>query len=220
MTKITFSPSRLCTMDQSFRRYDVLQRNLRVLNQKEERDLQQKLNMLDKQYRHTRKILRQRTDSLLKQQRQVTIVKVCEPKATVGIAMKEIGEHNDAEMHLRGIQTLEGRRSYSSKSQYPIQESEPVEQSRSISAPPLSAKPASSVRHTGNIQSRLSLMQMKNIATIDSISEKELARQQQKAREELERLRQLQREALHKRVTAFIEKLRDKSNMQLHVEPP
>jgi len=61
-------------------------------------------------------------------------------------------------------------------------------------------------------------MQMKNIATIDSISEKELARQQQKAREDTERLKQLQWEALHTRVAAFIERLRDKDNVDSFVE--
>lgn len=193
----------------------MLQRDLRVLNQKEDRDLQQRLNMLDRQYRYTRKMLQQRRDSLIKEQRRVMMVKVVEPKATVKIAMKEIGEHNDAETNIRGIQTSDGRRLNSHNNA-----SELVEQSRSISAPPPSAKPTSSVRRRGNIQSSLSLMQMKNIATIDSISEKELARQQQKAREEMEELRRFQRETLHKRVAAFIEKLNDKSNMQIHVEPP
>lgn len=208
-------------MDQSFRRPDVLQRNLRVLNQKEDRNLQQKLNMLDKQYRYTHKMLQQRRDSLMKEQRRVVMVKVCEPQATVNVAMKEIGEHQNAETHFRDIQTSEGRRFYSSKSQYHNKGSELVEQNRSISAPPPpSVKPTSSVRHRGNIQSSVSLMQMKKIATIDSISEKELARQQQKAREEMERLRRFQKETLHKRVAAFIEKLKDKSNMQIHVEPP
>ena len=63
-------------------------------------------------------------------------------------------------------------------------------------------------------------MKMKNIATIDSISEKELARQQQKAREEVERLRKFQREALQTKVTAFIENLKDKIQMELIVQPP
>lgn len=207
-------------MDQSLRRAGVLQKDLRVLNQKEDRDLQHKLDMLDKQYRYTRKMLQQRRDSLIKEKRKVVMVKVCEPKATVNIAMEEIGEHNNAETHFRGLQTSDSRRLYSSKSQSHNNESALVEQSRSISAPPPSVKPASSVRHRGNIQSSLSLMQMKNIATIDSISEKELTRQQQKAQEEMERLRQFQRETLHKRVLAFIEMLKDKSNMQILVEPP
>ncbi|KAG8013155.1 hypothetical protein GBF38_021391 [Nibea albiflora] len=205
-------------MDQR-RRSDVPQRDLRVLNQKEDRELQHKLNMLDKQYRYTRKVLQQRRDSLIKEQSRVVMVKVCEPKATVTIAMKEIGEHKDAETHCRGVQTSDGRRLRSSVSHHK-KGSDPVEQSRSISAPPPSVKPASLVRRRGNIRSSLSLMQMKNIATIDSISEKELARQQQRAREEMEKLRQFQRETLHKRVVAFIEKLKDKTHHEIHVEPP
>lgn len=196
-------------MDQR-RRSDVLQRDLRVLNQKEDSELQHKLNMLDRQYRYTRKMLQQRRDSLVKEQSRMVMVKVCEPKATVTIAMKEI----DAETHC-----TDGRRLCSSMSRHK-KGSDPVEQSRSVSAPPPSVQPAGSVRRRGNIRSSLSLMQMKNIATIDSISEKELARRQQRAREEMEKLRQFQRETLHKRVAAFIEKLKDKTPHEIHVEPP
>ncbi|XP_033181732.1 uncharacterized protein LOC117152818 [Anabas testudineus] len=193
-------------MDEIYRR-PVMQKELKVLNQKEDRDFKHKLNMLDKQFRYTQKVLKQRRDSLLKEHRKVVMVKVCEPKATLNIAMREIDEHVSEEIHFRGIHTSHGRRFSHNKG------SELVEQSRSTSAPPPSDKPTSSVRHRGNIQSNLSLMQMKNIATIDSISEKELARQQQEAREEMEKLRQLQRETLHNRVTAFIEGLKSKGNM-------
>lgn len=205
-------------MDQIYKG-PVLQRERRVLNQKEDRDLQHKLEMLDKQYRYTRKMLQQRRDLLIKEQRRVVIIKVCEPKATINIAMKEIGEHLNAETHFRSIHTSDGR-SFSSNTQTRDHGSEVVEPSRSISAPPPSVKTTSSVRHRGNVQSNLSLMQMKNIATIDSISEKELARQQQKAREEMERLRQFQNEALHERVAAFIENLKDKSQMELLAQSP
>ncbi|XP_034714086.1 uncharacterized protein LOC117935754 [Etheostoma cragini] len=199
-------------MDQSFKKASVQQRDLQVLNQREDRDLQHKLNMLDKQYRYTRKMLQQRRESLIHERRRVVMVKVVEPKATVNVAMKDIGEHT--------FQTSYGRRSYSSTAQYPNKGCELVEQSRSTSAPPPSVKPPSPVRRRGYIQSSVSLMQMKNIATIDSISEKELARQQQKAREEMERQRQFQRETLHKRVAAFIDMLQGKGTMEIHVKPP
>lgn len=198
-------------MDQNVISVDVLQRKLRVLNQKEDRSLQQKLNMLEKQYRYTHKMLQQRRDSLMSEHRRLTLVKICEPKATVNVAMREIGEQQRAEMHLRATQTREGRRFYSSK--YHNEGSNQVEQGRSISAPlPPPVKPASPVIRRGFIQSSLSLMQMKNIANIDSISEKELARQQRKTREEMERMKELQREMLQKKVTAFIEMLKDRSN--------
>lgn len=201
-------------MDHSFRRRDVLQRNLRVLNQKEDRTLQQKLYMLDKQHRYTHKMLQQRRELLLREHRRVVMVKVCEPKATVNIAMKEIEEHQIAAVHCRDVQTCEGRRFCPSESPVDAEGSEPEEQSRSISVPPPpSTNPARPVRRRGTIQSSVSLMQMKNIATIDSISEKELAMRQQRAREELEKLRQFQREALQNRVAAFIERLKDRSNM-------
>ncbi|XP_039992493.1 uncharacterized protein LOC120795072 [Xiphias gladius] len=206
-------------MDQIYRR-PVPHRELRVLNQKEDRDLRHKLNMLDRQYRYARKMLQQRRDWLINEQRRLGMVKVCEPKATVDIAMKEIGEHKGSETRVRGIHTSDGGRLYSRKSQYHNRGSEPVEQSRLTSAPPSSVKPTSPTRHRGNVQSNVSLMQMKNIATIDSISDRELARTQQRAREEMERVRQLQREAIHKRVTAFIESLKDSGNMKILVETP
>lgn len=216
--KCKFLPLDLLQMDEIYRS-SVMQRELRVLNQKEDRDFKHKLNMLDKQYRYTRKILQQRRDSLIKEQRKVVMVKICESKATVNIAMKEIDEHLTADTHFRGIHTSDGRL-YSNKYQDHSKGSEQLEPRRWTSAQHPSVKATSSVRRRGTIQSSLSLMQMKNIAAIDSISEKELAKQQQKAREEMERLRQLQRETLHNRVTAFIESLKDKGNMEILEEPP
>lgn len=79
-------------MDHIYRRPE-LQRVLRVLNQKEDRDLQRKLIMLDKQHRYTQKMLQQRRDKLINEARRMVMVQVCEPKATVSIAMKEIAEY-------------------------------------------------------------------------------------------------------------------------------
>lgn len=200
-------------MDQSFRSHDMLRRNLRVLNQKEDRTLQQKLYMLEKEHRYTHKKLQQRREQLMREHRRVIMVKTCEPKAIVNIAMREIKRHQTADRHYRGIQTSEGTRFCSIKSPSDTAGSELEEQSRSISAPPPSTKPGVPVRRRSTIQSSVSLMQMKNIATIDSISEKELAKQQRRTREELERLKQFQKEVLQKRVLTFIESLKDKSNM-------
>lgn len=199
-------------MDQNVSSVDILQRNLRVLNQKEDRNLQQKLNTLEKQYRYTHKMLQQRRDWLMREHRRVMLVKICEPKATVNIAMKEIGEQQRVEMRFRASQTSEGRRFFPSKRR--TEGSKQVERGRSISAPlPPPGTPASPVRRRGYIQSSLSLLQMKNIANIDSISEKELARQQREAQEELERIRELQRKMLQKKVTGLIEMLKDKCNV-------
>ncbi|KAG7510976.1 hypothetical protein JOB18_037247 [Solea senegalensis] len=202
-------------MDQIYRR-PVPHRDLRVLNQKEDRDLQHKLSMLDKQYRYTLKMLQQRRDTLIREQGRVVMVKVCEPKAIVNIAMKEIGEHKT---HVRGVHTSDGRRHYSSKSQHQHEGAELAQKNRSVSAPPASDKPTGPLRHRGNIRASVSLMQMRNIATIDSISEKELARQRQKACEEMDRVRRLQRETLHKRVAEFIISLRDKSDVEILETP-
>lgn len=202
-------------MDQNVSSVDILQRSLRVLNQKEDRNLQQKLNTLERQYRYTHKMLQQRRDWLMREHRRVMLVKICEPKATVNIAMKEIGEQQRVEMHFRASQTSECRRFFSSKRR--TEGSKQVERGRSISAPllppPPPGTPASPVRRRGYIQSSLSLLQMKNIANIDSISEKEQARQQREAQEELERIRELQRKMLQKKVTGFIEMLKDKCNV-------
>lgn len=200
-------------MDQRFSCQDTLRRNLRVLNQKEDRTLQQKLYMLEKEYRYTHKKLQQRQQQLIREHRRVILVKKCEPKAIVNIAMGEIKQYQIAEMHYRGIQTSEGSRFCSIKSPSDTKGSVLEEQSRSESAPPPSTKPSILVRRRSTIQSSVSLMQMKNIATIDSISEKELAKQQRRTREELERLKQFQKEVLQRRVLAFVESLKDKSNI-------
>lgn len=154
--------------------------------------------------------------------RRVVMVRKCEPKAIVSIAMIELKRHQTAERHYRGIQTSEGTRSCSLKSPSDTEGSELKEQSRSVSAPPPSTKPAVLVRRRSTIQSSVSLMQMKNIATIDSISEKELAKQQLRTREELERVKQFQKEVLQKRVLIFIESLKDKGNMSAgsYEKPP
>lgn len=187
----------------------VVHRDLRVLNQRAERDLKNKLIMLDRQYRITVKILLQRRDSLKHDQNRVVMVKVCEPKAIVNIAIKEIVEH--------GIQIRrDDWRHCSGKVQPRLSEgSEFRGQICSVSAPQSTDKPTGPLRYRGNIQRQVSLMQMKNIATIDSISEKELARQQQRVREEMESVKKLQREMLQNRVEAFIQSLRDKSGIEI-----
>lgn len=208
-------------MDKRYRRPTcVLQKDSRAMNRKEDIDLRHKLKLLDKQYRYTCKLLQQRKDLLIQQQRSVKVIKLCEPKAIVKVAMKEIDEHTNSERPLRGIHTSDGGRFYSSKSQSHNGGSEQPAQGRSISAPPAPIKPTRSVRHQGSIKWNVSLMQLKNISTIDSISQKELARQQQQAREEMERLKQLQRETLHNRVRAFIEHLNDTDKMGLLMQPP
>lgn len=196
-------------MDYSVRCQDMLRRNLRVLNQKEDRTLQQKLHMLEKEHRYTHKKLQQRQEQLISEYRRVIMVKRCEPKAIVNIAMREIRQHQIAEMHHRSIQTSEGTRFCSMKFPSDTEGYLLEEQSRSKSAPP----PSILVRRRSTIQSSMSLMQMKSIATIDSISEKERAKQQLRTRQELERLKQFQKEVLQKRVLAFVESLKDKSNM-------
>lgn len=197
-------------MDQSFRCENMFRRNLKVLNQKEDRTLQQKLYMLEKEHRYTHKKLRQRQEQLLREHRRVIMVKKCEPKAIVNIAMREIKRHQVAEIHYRGVQTSEGTRFWSIKSPFDTEASVLEEQSRSKSAPPPST---SLVRRRSTIHSSVSLMQMKNIAAIDSISEKELAKRQLRTREELEKLKLFQMEVLQERVLAFVEHLKDKSNM-------
>lgn len=142
------------------------------------------------------------------------MVKICEPKATVNIAMREIGEHKNETTDFRGIHTSGGRGLSSRKSQH-------NDKGRTASAPPAPVKPtAAPVRQRGNIRGIVSFMQMKNIATIDSISEKELARQRQKAREEAERTKQLRTDMLHKRVSDFLQSLKDKENVETLEESP
>ncbi|CAG5866734.1 unnamed protein product [Menidia menidia] len=179
-------------------------RVLKVLNQKEDRDLQRKLKTLDKQHSYSRRTLQLRRERLVAEERRVMMVKLCQPKATLNIALKEIREHEVAASHFRRSIHTSGGALPSNTPLYPTKGSGPAEHSRSVSAPPTRR----------NFQSSVSFVQMKNIATIDSISEKEVARRRQKARDDMERRKQLQWETLHKRVAAFIQRLRDKDNME------
>lgn len=200
-------------MDLSFTCQDMFRRNLKVLNQKEYRTLQQKLYILEKEHRYTFKKLQQQREQLIRERRRVIMVKRCEPKAIVKIAMREIEQHQIAERHYRAIQTSEGTRFCSIKSTSDSKGSVLKEQSRSISAPPPSTTLSILWRQRSTIHRSMSLMQMKNIATIDSISEKELAKKQQRIQEELERLKMSQRDILEKRVLAFVESLKAKSKV-------
>lgn len=141
------------------------------------------------------------------------MVKKCEPKAIVNIAMREIKQHQIAEAHYRAFKTSEGTRFCSVKLMSDTEDSVLQEQSRSKSARPPLTKPSILVRRRSTFQSSMSLMQMKNISTIDSISEKEQVKQQLRTKEELERLKQVQRDILQKRVLAFVESLKDKSKV-------
>lgn len=200
-------------MDVSYSR-PVLRRALNVQNQKANRDLQQRLSMLDKQYRYTRKLLQQRRASLMNDGRWVVMVKLCEPKATVNIAMRDIREYLSVEGPCsRLVHTSDGGRGGLQD------DSSEVKLNRSISAPPATNKPSISERRRGNVHS-VSFMQMKNIATIDKIAEKELTKQQQRAQEKSARLKQLQWETLHDKVMSFIETLKEKGNMEIIGQPP
>lgn len=53
----------------------------------------------------------------------------------------------------------------------------------------------------------LSIMQLKQMATIDNISEKELASQQERVIQERERLKLIIREKLHQKIQTFLQKL-------------
>lgn len=166
----------------------ALERELQVLNQKAERDRTQKLQLIDKQFKFSYKTLQQRKDFWRKEQRKVCTVRICEPKAIVDIAMKDINEFSN----FREVRTAYGMRKCTQMEE---------KHSRSISAP---------VRQRCGVESSVSFLQMKNIALIDLISEKERELRLRREREERERARRAKIEALHRRVEEFIERLKDK----------
>lgn len=196
-----------------------MQKDVRLMNLKEDIALQQKLNLLNIQYRYTLKMLQQRRNSIILENRKLLLLRFCEPKATVNKNMIEIAKTKKAGMDFRDIHTSGGRRSYSSKSLYYDRGSDPLGLRRSASARPMSAKPTDSARYSVTDEGRLSIMKMKNIATIDCISKKELTSRQQNARGEMERLKAFRWEALHQRVKSFIEKLNDTDDTELLSQP-
>ncbi|KAK7904227.1 hypothetical protein WMY93_016834 [Mugilogobius chulae] len=182
-----------------YRPVSALERELQVLNQKAEQERRQKLQLIDKQFKFSYKTLQQRKDFWRKEQRKLVTVRICEPKAIVDIAMNEINELSG----VRSVQTAYGTRQ---KVKFALDE----RQSRSISAP---------VTQRSKVQCTVSLLQMKNVALIDSISEKEKALRRQKAREEMERMRKAQMEALQRRVQEFMERMKEKNRADSTEEP-
>ncbi|XP_055721404.1 transcription initiation factor TFIID subunit 1 [Salvelinus fontinalis] len=72
-----------------------------------------------------------------------------------------------------------------------------------------------SAKHRETEAGVFSIMQLRQISTIDSISEKELASQQQHARGEKERLKQCQQDTLSQKINNFLKKLDNTCNEQI-----
>ncbi|CAL8274442.1 unnamed protein product [Merluccius merluccius] len=174
-------------------------RDVRLLNRKSDIELQHRLALLEAQHRYTLKKLQQRKDFLLKEHGRVTLLKVCEPKATVHRNMREIAQLKSAGGGTdagpdAGPPRNAGARLGSSKSLPPDAGSPPMDPPPPPRRAPPSARP-------------LSIRQMRNIAAIDSIAAREQASRERRAREALQRLRDEEMAALRRRVKAFIDAL-------------
>ncbi|KAJ7990789.1 hypothetical protein DPEC_G00290560 [Dallia pectoralis] len=227
--------------------------DVRFLNHQEDVSLQHKLKLLDMRHRYILKALCQEKDSLIRNHKKLLHLKVCEPRATINITMKELHETKMSRMAC-AASAPENRRLYSSRSHsnnranivqrcqtshanVTVEDPQtteldtkgtPVQSLRSQSAQPKSIHSAkhretrivhsSNQRETESRAGVFSFIQLKQMSTIDSISEKELARQQLQSRGEKERLKQHQRDMLSQKIHTFLKAL--ENNQQLENKTP
>ncbi|CAL8284117.1 unnamed protein product [Lota lota] len=165
-------------------------RDIRQLNRRADIEHKRRLDLLEAQYRYTLKKLQQRKDSLLRDQERDTLLKACQPKATVHRNMREIARLESSDGGADEGRRDAGVRLCSSRSLPAAAGARPTE-----SPPPQRARASTA--------SWLSIRQLKDIAAIDSIAAREKARREQRAREELQRLRDGEMATLRQRIKAF-----------------
>ena len=179
--------------------------DVRLKNSKEDLYLQHELSLLSMRHRHILRTLHQETDSLVRAHRKLLLLKVCEPKATINKTMREISETRNGRMDSQDVYNSDRQRIYSSKS-LSYDRRPPLPNSRRAqSGLPIPVR--NTLQSAKHQEAELSILQLKQIATIDCISNKELVYQQQYIREEKERLKQSQKDTLQQKIQVFLETL-------------
>lgn len=182
--------------------------DVRLKNHKEETHLQWKVDQIHRKYRLSLKLLHQDKEFLLKEHKKLLHLRVCEPYATVNNTLQEISETNTNQSdqenmcHLRSAPA--GRRMFSANPTLNKTSNNIINNRFTQSALP---KSSATYRFMLSKPGELSIMQLKGIALIDSISEKELAHKEELKRKEKERLKQLYRETFQKKMQIFLQTL-------------
>lgn len=183
--------------------------DVRQLNHKEDVHLQWKLHNISAKYRLNLRLLEQERELVLKEQKRLLHLRVCEPHATINKTMRAISEvrmTNDAP---------ETRFSKSAPAFRPLSSvktcEEDDEEHRFAKSASFSVKRGDSSssrivteKLKASENGQLSILQLKDLALIDSISQKELMYQEEYYRRYKERLKQLQREKLQQKIRSFL----------------
>lgn len=174
----------------------------KLKNHKEDIDLQWKLEQIHRRYKLDLKLLYQDRECLLKEHKKLLHLRVCEPHATLINTMRAISETRMTKSDLQHVwhpnSAPAGLRMFSNEAL--SNQSEQLLRTKLL-------KSASSARPKTSQSEQFSIMYLKDLALIDSISQKELAIQEQQRRLKKESLKRLYREKLQHKMQIFFRTL-------------
>ncbi|ROL42820.1 hypothetical protein DPX16_8566 [Anabarilius grahami] len=180
--------------------------DVRLLNHKEDVHLKWKLQNISTKHRLNLRLLEQERQLVLKEHKRLLQLKVCEPYATINNTMRAISEvrmANDAH-ETRFSKSAPAFRALSSAKAFEDDNQQRFAKSaKDDSSPPM----ISTEKRKASENGQLSILQLKDLALIDSISQKELMYQEEYYRWYKERLKQLQREKLRQKIKSFLSTL-------------
>lgn len=182
--------------------------DVRLLNHKEDVHLQWKLHNISAKYRLNLRLLEQERELVLKEHKRLLNLRVCEPRATINNTMRAISEvriTNDAN-ETRFSKSAPAFRPLSSVKTYEDDKEQRFAKSASFSVKQDDSSPPMIVteKFKSSENGQLSILQLKDLALIDSISQKELMYREEYYRWYKERLKQLQREKLQQKIRSFL----------------
>lgn len=183
--------------------------DVRQLNHKEDVHLQWKLHNISAKYRLNLRLLEQERELVLKEQKRLLHLRVCEPHATINKTMRAISEvrmTNDAHETRFSKSAPVFRPLSSVKTCEEDDEEQRLAKSASFSVKRGDSSSSRIVTEKlkASENGQLSILQLKDLALIDSISQKELMYQEEYYRRYKERLKQLQREKLQQKIRSFL----------------
>lgn len=176
------------------------------MNHKEDVHLQWKLHNISAKYRLNLRLLEQERELVLKEHKRLLNLRVCEPHATINNTMRAISETitNDVN-ETRFSKSAPAFRPLSSVKTYEDTEQRFAKSaSFSVKQDDSSLSMTVTEKFKASENGQLSILQLKDLALIDSISQKELMYQEEYYRWYKERLKQLQREKLQQKIRSFL----------------
>lgn len=183
----------------------VLHTDVRLLNHREDVELQWKLHNIRVKYRLDLRLLEQERELVLKEHKRLLHLRVCEPRATVNNTMRAISEVKMDKSDVRTSKSAPAVRAVTSAR--PFDEDKEPRFTKSATFPCKQENSSLNIlaeKLRASENGHLSILQLKDLALIDSISQKELMYQEEYYRWYKERLKQLQREKLRQKIKSFL----------------